>query len=98
MSQHTLFGRYALLRKKARAPKDQGNSHGEKTERQQPMSDGSEEFFEKFTPENAKRMDQHTRDVLVGLGITLGVLIGLGATIWLRKNKASRRKWRRWFA
>lgn len=98
MSKPTLFARPSLLRKKARARLHEENGNGESEGRQQPKSDGSEEFFEQFTPENARRRDEHTRDVLVGLGISLGVLLGVGATIWLRKNKSSRRKRRRWFA
>ncbi len=98
MSKHALFGRPSLLRKKARARMREENGNGEQASMKQPLSDGSEEFFEQFTPQNEKRRDEHTRDVLVGLGISLGVLIGVGAMVWLRKNKSSRRKWRRWFA
>jgi hypothetical protein len=98
MAKHTLFARPSLLRKKARTRLHEENGNGENSGRQQPQSDGSEEFFEEFTPENRKQKDQHKRDILVGLGVTVGVLIGVGATIWLRKNKASRRKRRRWFS
>lgn len=97
MSQTTLFRRPSLLRKKAHA--HEAKSNGENRQMQQPLSDGSEEFFEEFTPENrGGQHDHHTRDILIGLGVTAGVLIGIGATIWLRKKKSGRKKWQRWFS
>lgn len=98
MPPTTLFRRPSLLRKKTRAHAE-ANGNPESRQMQQPMSDGSEEFFEEFTPEErGRRDDHHTRDILVGLGITAGVLIGLGATLWLRKKKGARGKWRKLFA
>ncbi len=96
MSQTTIFRRPSLLRKKTKAQETNGN--GESRQRQQPLSDGSEEFFEEFTPESRGQQDHHTRDILVGLGVTAGVLIGIGATLWLRKKKGGRKKWQRWFS
>ncbi|MEK7728908.1 MAG: hypothetical protein AAB354_10875 [candidate division KSB1 bacterium] len=99
MSKSTLFGRPSLLRKKARAIKSETNGASESPQVRQPLSDGSEEFFEEFTPESRnQKQDPHTRDILVGLGVTAGVLLGIGATLWLRKKKSGRKKWQRWFA
>jgi hypothetical protein len=96
MSKTTLFSRPSLLRKKARGPVSVAEDNGENKRMKQPLSDGSEEFFEEFTPENrGQQQDHHTRDILVGLGVTAGVLIGIGATIWLRKKKGGRKKWLR---
>ena len=100
MSKATLFSRPSLLRKKTRGPVPAAKDNGETRQMQQPLSDGSEEFFEEFTPESRRQQqeDHHTRDILVGLGVTAGVLIGIGATIWLRKRKGGRKKWQRWLA
>ncbi len=99
MTKSTLFSRPSLRRKNKRARMPEANGNGEKSQMEQPLSDGSEEFFEQFTPENRKQQpDYHTRDILVGLGVTAGVLIGIGATLWLRKKKGARKKWQRWFA
>lgn len=98
MSKATLFRRPSLLRKKTRAHAE-ANGSSESRQMRQPMTDGSEEFFEEFTPEERQgQSDHHTRDILVGLGVTAGVLIGIGATIWLRKKKGARGKWRKLFA
>ena len=98
MSKTTLFSRSRFARKHARAAHAEEKSNGERAQRQQPLSDGSEEFFEEFTPESRGQQDHHTRDILVGLGVTVGVLLGVGATIWLRKKKGARGKWRKLFA
>jgi hypothetical protein len=61
-------------------------------EARQPFSDGSEEFLEEFMP----RDDQNWRpnkQVLIGLGITAGVLAGVGIAVWLKKGKR-RKTWR----
>ncbi|MDZ7291825.1 MAG: hypothetical protein ONB44_17860 [candidate division KSB1 bacterium] len=55
-------------------------------ELRQPFSDGSEEFFGEFMPRDDQRW-QPDRQVLIGLGITIGVLAGIGIAIWLIKNK-----------
>jgi hypothetical protein len=34
--------------------------------------------------------------VIIGLGITAGVLAGVGVAVWLRKSK-SRKNWRQFF-
>lgn len=65
-------------------------------ELRQPFSDGSEEFFGEFMP----REDQHWRpnkQVYIGLGITAGVLAGVGLAVWLKKSKR-RKGWRALFA
>jgi hypothetical protein len=69
---------------------------------QQPFSDGSEEFFQEFMP----RDDRHghaNRQVLIGLGITAGVLAGVGIAVWLKKGKRpkgflGRKTWRDFLA
>lgn len=95
MSTSTLFRRSSRWRKNVRGHEAEAGSREKQT--RQPMSDGSEEFFDEFTPENRnQREENHTRDVLVGLGITVGLVLGVGATLWLRKRKGARRNWRRW--
>ncbi len=56
----------------------------------QPLSDGSEEFFERFTPEE-KIHAHRQRNILLGLGITLGVMAGVGLALWLTKGR--RKSW-----
>lgn len=97
MSKTALFRRPGLWRKKMRA-QVADEYHGERQTRQ-PFSDGSEEFFEEFTPENRGNGNEpRTQDVLVGLGVTLGLVIGVGATLWLLKKRKARRKWLRRFS
>lgn len=52
----------------------------------QPLSDGSEEFFEQFTPEE-QSFEWRQRNLLLGLGITVGVIAGVGIALWLWKGK-----------
>ncbi|MCK6561481.1 hypothetical protein HUU39_07310 [candidate division KSB1 bacterium] len=56
----------------------------------QPLSDGSEEFFERFTPEE-KIQANRQKNILLGLGITLGVMAGVGLALWLIKGR--RKSW-----
>ncbi|NUM77511.1 hypothetical protein HUU40_24380 [candidate division KSB1 bacterium] len=52
----------------------------------QPLSDGSEEFFEQFTPQEKSR-EISQKNLLLGVGITLGVIAGVGIALWLWKGK-----------
>ena len=62
---------------------------------QQPFSDGSEEFFGDFMPrEEAKGLS--SKQVMIGLGLTAGVLAGVGIGIWLKKTKRDKPWWQRW--
>ena len=62
---------------------------------QQPFSDGSEEFFGDFMPrEEAKRLSN--KQIMIGLGLTAGVLAGVGIGIWLKKTKRDKPWWQRW--
>ncbi len=61
-------------------------------EARQPFSDGSEEFFEKFMPRDDHRW-RPNKHVIIGLGITAGVLAGVGIAVWLKKSKR-RKSWR----
>jgi len=73
-----------------------GNEEALEVEAQQPFSDGSEEFFGEFMP----REDHNCRpnkQVLIGLGITAGVLAGVGIAVWLKKSKR-RKSWRDFLA
>lgn len=59
----------------------------------QPLSDGSEEFFEQFNPqEKSQAIPQ--KHLLLGLGITVGVIAGVGIALWLWKGK-KKRWWQR---
>jgi hypothetical protein len=59
---------------------------------QQPFSDGTEEFYGQFIPP-----DEHgwrpNKQFAIGLGITAGVLAGVGFAVWLKKSKR-RKTWR----
>ncbi len=59
----------------------------------QPLSDGSEEFFEQFTPQE-KPQALPQKNLLLGLGITVGVIAGVGIALWLWKGK-KKRWWQR---
>ncbi|MDZ7344831.1 MAG: hypothetical protein ONA90_10010 [candidate division KSB1 bacterium] len=62
---------------------------------QQPFSDGSEEFFGDFMPrEETKRLS--SKQVMIGLGLTAGVLAGVGIAMWLKKTKHDKPWWQRW--
>jgi len=57
-----------------------------------PLSDGSEEFFGDFIPDQEQSW-RPNKQVLIGLGITAGVLAGVGIAVWLKKSKR-RKTWR----
>lgn len=87
--------REAARRSAAEADWD-GQDMTPELELRQPLSDGSEEFFGEFMP----REDQHWRpnkQMYIGLGITAGVLAGVGFAVWLKRNKR-RKSWRAFFA
>lgn len=60
-----------------------------------PLSDGSEEFFEEFMPRDPQNWHPN-KQVLIGLGITAGVLAGVGIAVWLKKGRR-KRSWRNVF-
>jgi hypothetical protein len=57
-----------------------------------PISDGSEEFFGEFMPHEDQGWHPN-KQVLIGLGITAGVLAGVGIAVWLKKGKR-KKSWR----
>jgi len=61
-----------------------------------PISDGSEEFFGEFMPPDDQSW-RPNKQVLIGLGITAGVLAGVGIAVWLKKGKR-KKSWRDWLA
>jgi hypothetical protein len=61
-----------------------------------PISDGSEEFFGEFMPHEDQSW-RPNKQVLIGLGITAGVLAGVGIAVWLKKGKR-KKSWRDWLA
>jgi len=61
-------------------------------EARQPFSDGTEEFLEEFMPRDDQSW-RSNRQILIGLGITAGVLAGIGIAVWLKKGKR-RKTWR----
>jgi hypothetical protein len=61
-----------------------------------PLSDGSEEFFGEFMPHEDQSWHPN-KQVLIGLGITAGVLAGVGIAVWLKKGKR-KKSWRDWLA
>ena len=61
-----------------------------------PLSDGSEEFFEEFMPHDQQSWHPN-KQVLIGLGITAGVLAGVGFAVWLKKGRR-KKSWREVFA
>ncbi len=70
-------------------------SHNEEAaglELRAPISDGSEEFFGEFMPHEDQSW-RPNKQVLIGLGITAGVLAGVGIAVWLKKGKR-RKTWR----
>ncbi len=61
-------------------------------ELRQPFSDGTEEFFGDFLPHDDQRW-RPNKQVYIGLGITAGVLAGVGIAVWLKRSKR-RKTWR----
>ncbi|MDZ7409110.1 MAG: hypothetical protein ONB51_07700 [candidate division KSB1 bacterium] len=57
----------------------------------QPFSDGSEEFLEEFTPAEKSHANRQHKNMWIGLGITLGVMAGVGLALWLIKGR--RKSW-----
>jgi hypothetical protein len=74
--------------------RDESESAPIEVEARQPFSDGSEEFFGEFIPRDDQRW-LAKKQVLIGLGITAGVLAGVGVAIWLKKSKHRKSWWRR---
>jgi len=62
-----------------------------------PISDGSEEFFEQFTPRVYGKKSYDKSAILLSLGLTLGLIAGAGTTLWLRKRRKNKPWWRRLF-
>jgi hypothetical protein len=60
----------------------------------QPFSDGSEEFFGQFMPRDERHW-RPNKQMAIGLGITAGVLAGIGIAIWLKKTKRHKNWWQR---
>jgi hypothetical protein len=86
-----------LLSKETRGGRHHdGDEEAPEIEARQPFSDGTEEFLEKFMPHD----DHHwspNKQVLIGLGITAGVVAGVGIAVWLKKGKR-RKSWRDFLA
>lgn len=77
-----------LLAKEPRSRNDEAAD----LELRAPISDGSEEFFGEFMPHEDQSW-RPNKQVLIGLGITAGVLAGVGIAVWLKKGKR-RKTWR----
>lgn len=65
-------------------------------ELRQPFSDGTEEFFGDFVPREDQRW-RPNKQMYIGLGITAGVIAGVGIAVWLKRSKR-RKSWRDFFA
>jgi len=69
-----------------------GNEEAPEMAAQQPFSDGTEEFFGQFIPRDDRNW-RPNKQVAIGLGITVGVLAGVGIAVWLKKSKRQK-TWR----
>ena len=85
----------AAVRSRRRVADWDGNEMTPEMELRQPFSDGSEEFFGEFMPRDDRRW-RPNKQVIIGLGITAGVLAGVGVAVWLKKSKR-RKSWRQIF-
>ena len=79
-----------LLAKETRSRN--GNDGESGFEPRAPFSDGSEEFFGEFIPHENQNW-RPNKQVLIGLGITAGVIAGVGIAVWLKKGKR-KKSWR----
>jgi hypothetical protein len=70
-----------------------GNEPSPDIRLKQPFSDGSEEFFGEFMPHDEQRWLPN-KQMMIGLGITAGLLAGVGIAVWLRKTKRRKTWWR----
>jgi hypothetical protein len=97
MSTHRFFGfrnKHTPAVRAAEKKSTTGNRHS--SDAKQPFSDGSEEFFEEFTRrEEGLRRREHA-GFLVGLGLALGLFLSVGMVVFLRYNKGTPAKRRRW--
>jgi hypothetical protein len=71
-----------------------GSATESEIELRQPFSDGSEEFFGEFVPRDERRWHPQ-KQVMIGLGITAGVLAGVGIAVWLKRTKRRKSLWQR---
>lgn len=86
-----------LMPKELRGRYHQNNGDDESEfEVRAPLSDGSEEFFGEFMPRDPQNWHPN-KQVLIGLGITAGVLAGVGIAVWLKKGRR-KKSWREIFA
>ena len=79
-----------LLAKETRSRN--GNEEAADRDVRAPLSDGSEEFFGEFMPHEDQGWHPN-KQVLIGLGITAGVIAGVGIAVWLKKGKR-KKSWR----
>jgi hypothetical protein len=98
MPKHRFFGYRKRHEPAVRAAdKNAAVDNGHTVDAKQPFSDGSEEFFEEFTRrEEGLRRRQHT-GFFVGLGLALGLFISVGTIMFIRYNKSTPARRRRWF-
>ena len=72
-----------------------GNDADSPRAARQPFSDGSEEFMEQFAPQHQRDRFNSNKDILIGLGLTVGLLAGVGVTLLLVKQKSNKPWWRK---
>ena len=72
-----------------------GNGASSPRATRQPFSDGSEEFMEQFAPQYQTNRLSSKKDLLLGLGLTVGLLAGVGVTLLLVKQKSGKPWWRK---